>query len=517
MKVNKLCKRIILLLLIIIMVFQQIPAVEVAAANKVVQVGTMKLEFQGKDTVVLKQVVDKSNGTARTVTYDAIKKIVVAEGVKILPGDMFHRFPNVETISLPASLTSFESGNSYEEWQYMYYQSYNDAPLQKLKSITVSSKNKIYKSIDGVLYSKDGKNILHYPIAKTNKSYKVPESVDYVSISNKYIKELTIGTKVTYVGISRLPSLTKITVDSKNKKFTSVNGVLFSKDKKTLLLYPAQKGKNYTVPTGTIRIDDGAFFKSNITKIQLPTSLQEIGAKAFSETKLKSLTIPSQVKKIEYAFTDSSITHVYVDKGNKNFSSENGIVYNKNKTKMILWPEARAEKNLVFPNSLTELDLSMILKLEESNYLFIPDSLETITNTQKNQLSTLNISEQNNNFKIKDGVLYSKDLTEIKLYPNQNTITNIVIPDTVKELDYNMFILDNTTTSIKLPKGLVSIRSTEAYKYNSLGFNNLKEVLISEEMKTLLQLMVFCIPKTWQHYNGILKIIKIRNIQYQIL
>lgn len=79
MKVNKLCKRIILLLLIIIMVFQQIPAVEVAAANKVVQVGTMKLEFQGKDTVVLKQVVDKSNGTARTVTYDAIKKIVVAE------------------------------------------------------------------------------------------------------------------------------------------------------------------------------------------------------------------------------------------------------------------------------------------------------------------------------------------------------------------------------------------------------------------------------------------------------
>lgn len=351
----------------------------------------------------------------------------------------------------------------------MYYQSYNDAPLQKLKSITVSSKNKIYKSIDGVLYSKDGKNILHYPIAKTNKSYKVPESVDYVSISNKYIKELTIGTKVTYVGISRLPSLTKITVDSKNKKFTSVNGVLFSKDKKTLLLYPAQKGKNYTVPTGTIRIDDGAFFKSNITKIQLPTSLQEIGAKAFSETKLKSLTIPSQVKKIEYAFTDSSITHVYVDKGNKNFSSENGIVYNKNKTKMILWPEARAEKNLVFPNSLTELDLSMILKLEESNYLFIPDSLETITNTQKNQLSTLNISEQNNNFKIKDGVLYSKDLTEIKLYPNQNTITNIVIPDTVKELDYNMFILDNTTTSIKLPKGLVSIRSTEAYKYNSLG------------------------------------------------
>lgn len=123
----------------------------------------------------------------------------------------------------------------------------------------------------------------------------------------------------------------------------------------------------------------------------------------------------------------------------------------------------------------------MILKLEESNYLFIPDSLETITNTQKNQLSTLNISEQNNNFKIKDGVLYSKDLTEIKLYPNQNTITNIVIPDTVKELDYNMFILDNTTTSITLPKGLVSIRSTEAYKYNSLGFNNLKEVLISEE------------------------------------
>lgn len=246
MKVNKLCKRIIPLLLIIIMVFQQIPAVEVAAANKVVQVGTMKLEFQGKDTVVLKQVVDKSNGTARTVTYDAIKKIVVAEGVKILPGDMFHRFPNVETISLPASLTSFESGNSYEEWQYMYYQSYNDAPLQKLKSITVSSKNKIYKSIDGVLYSKDGKNILHYPIAKTNKSYKVPESVDYVSISNKYIKELTIGTKVTYVGISRLPSLTKITVDSKIRNLLRLMAFYFQKIRRPYYYIQHKKVKLYS-------------------------------------------------------------------------------------------------------------------------------------------------------------------------------------------------------------------------------------------------------------------------------
>lgn len=484
MKRKTIFTRIIPLLLVLIMLLQQIPAVAVAAASKNVQVGTMKLEFQGKDTVVLKQVLDKSNDTARTVTYDSIKKIVVAEGVKILPSGMFHRFPNVETISLPASLTSFESANDYEEWQYVYYQSYNDAPLQKLKSITVSSKNKVYKSIDGVLYSKDGKTISHYPVAKSNKTYKVPESVDYVSISNKNITELILGTKVNYVGISRLPSLTKISVNSKNKSLTSINGVLYSKDKKTLLLYPAQKGKNYTVPTGTIRIDNSAFSKSNITKIKLPTSLQEIGAKAFSETKLKSLIIPIQVKKIEGAFVDSLITHVYVDKGNKNFSSENGIVYNKNKSKLILWPEARIEEKLTFPDTLTALDLSMISKVAEAKKLYIPSSLENITNTHNNQLSEVVLSEQNKNFTLNQGILYSKDLTEIKLYPNQNEITEIIIPDTVKEMDYNMFLTDNTTTSITLPKDLVTIRSTEAYKYYSLGFKDLTEVLISEENET---------------------------------
>lgn len=481
MKSKTIFTRIIPLLLVLIMALQQIPAVGVAAASKIVQVGTMKLEFQGKDTVVLKQVVAKSNNTAITVSYDAIKKVVVAEGVKILPGDMFHRFPNVETISLPASLTSFESGYSYEEWNLVYYQSYNDAPLQKLKSITVSSKNKVYKSIDGVLYSKDGKNIVNYPVEKSTKTYKVPDTIEDLYISNKYIKELTLGANVKYVGRITLPSLTKISVNAKNKYYTSVNGVLFTKDKKTLSNYPDQKGKNYTVPNGTIKIEGNAFASSNITKLILPTSLQEIGVSAFSNTKLKSLILPLKVKKIDYAFRDSSITHVYVDKSNPNFSSEQGIVYNKNKTKMLFWPEARVEEKLTFPNTLTALDLSMISNISQAKILYIPNALESITRTVENQLSTVILSEENKNFLINNGILYSKDLTEIKLYPNQNEITEIVIPDTVKELDYNMFLTDNNTTSITLPKGLVTIRSSEAYRYDPLGFRDLAEVLISEE------------------------------------
>lgn len=92
----------------------------------------------------------------------------------------------------------------------------------------------------------------------------------------------------------------KITVDEDNPYFKSINGVLFTKDEKTLLCMPNGTSRStYTVPDTVTKIGKYAFFQNHIDSITLPSSLEEIGAYAFSESRIKSIKIPESVTEIK--------------------------------------------------------------------------------------------------------------------------------------------------------------------------------------------------------------------------
>ncbi len=89
---------------------------------------------------------------------------------------------------------------------------------------------------------------------------------------------------------------TGINIAEGNFKYSSMDGVLFSKDKKTLLKCPQGKSGAYTVPAGVTTIGPNAFNDCRkLTGIVLPEGLQEIGQNAFSHTNIASMTIPSSV------------------------------------------------------------------------------------------------------------------------------------------------------------------------------------------------------------------------------
>lgn len=76
--------------------------------------------------------------------------------------------------------------------------------------------------------------------------------------------------------------LEEINVDEQNTNFTSFDGVLFSKDMKTLIRYPGyKKGNSYTVPEGVEIIKEGAFDNSFIGNLTLPHTLKEIESQSF--------------------------------------------------------------------------------------------------------------------------------------------------------------------------------------------------------------------------------------------
>lgn len=111
------------------------------------------------------------------------------------------------------------------------------------------------------------------------------------------LKQVTIPKSVTNIGVNVFfycTALTHINVDAANPAYSSENGVLFNKDKTTLLRYPAAKpGTTYTVPKSVTCIGESAFGQC---------------------TALKELTLSENVSKIEsYAFEDfAAITKMTV-------------------------------------------------------------------------------------------------------------------------------------------------------------------------------------------------------------
>lgn len=103
-------------------------------------------------------------------------------------------------------------------------------------------------------------------------------------------------------GFEEFTGLKKFEVSEGNDELASENGVLFDKDKKTLLKYPAGKAdEEFTVPEGVETIAPHAFDGcKNLKKVELPESVKEIGKGAFEDCEnLEEVTLPEDIKVIE--------------------------------------------------------------------------------------------------------------------------------------------------------------------------------------------------------------------------
>ncbi len=118
-------------------------------------------------------------------------------------------------------------------------------------------------------------------------------------------------------------NLQNIYVDEDNPYYkSSDDGVLYSKDGKTLVMCPRGKKGSITVPEGVEIIGSNAFANCKVSSINLPDSLTEIEDRAFAYcTNISTITIPQNVKSIgEYAFSGDyynkqSITSIILPEG----------------------------------------------------------------------------------------------------------------------------------------------------------------------------------------------------------
>ena len=164
-------------------------------------------------------------------------------------------------------------------------------------------------------------NITKIVIPDEYEGVPVTKIADFAVVNLEYVTEISIGKNVKEIGVWALENNQKVTainIDDNNEHFCDVDGVLFTKDMKTLLFYPLAKGlqtvkddngndiqfSEYSVPDGVETIRTKAFYKCDkITKIIIPDTVKTIEEKAFFRcSSLKELTLS---KNVEYIAKDS--------------------------------------------------------------------------------------------------------------------------------------------------------------------------------------------------------------------
>ena len=203
----------------------------------------------------------------------------------------------ITSVKLPASLEAIFNTAFFES--------------EKLTSITIDSKNEHFKVIDNVIYElyADGTmDMILYPYAKNTKSFTVPDkvkSIKYEAIINNYVETINIPASVNDIELDTYafttPNLKNIYVNNSNSTYSSIDGVLFSKDKKIIYYYPAGRtATSYNIPSGTKIISKDTFFKSaNLKTVNIPNTVTTLDTEAFGYMPaLQEITIPSSVTEI---------------------------------------------------------------------------------------------------------------------------------------------------------------------------------------------------------------------------
>ena len=323
-----------------------------------------------------------------------INTVIIEDGVTSIGSNAFYYMQKITSVTIPDSVT--EIGNSAF------------AGCSSLASITLPDNitsigsrafaetgfyNDPANWEDDVLYC--GKYLLEAKPFVTSLSIKEGTLLVAASaLGSAQIEELSIPASLRSLGSNRLLAwrLSSLTVDSSNPAFFAKDGILYSRDTMRALRCLINASGNIVIPDGITGIDSGAFAScTQITSVTIPDSVATISDYAFSGcTNLTSITVPNSVTTI----------------GGSAFSSCSKL------------------SSVTIPDSVTKIGSSAFYNCTGLISISIGAGVTTLERNllgNCTSLSRITVSADNSALCAINNVLFSKDSTELLLFPQAKT------------------------------------------------------------------------------------------------
>lgn len=334
---------------------------------------------------------------------------------------------------------------------YNYQYKYNYKKILHKKCYSIIHNNMEFELKNDLtatfICSSNHGDVLEIPCTiKVGKNVYVVDSVDYFVVEFIAKKIILPHTIKLIKNIAYLDEI-KVLGDS---NYMSIDGVLYSKDKSELISYPRNK-------------------RDKILKI--PDEVVKI-SKLNSEY-IEKIIIGKNTSKLSFKYLPN-LTSFEVDKDNKFLSSIDGVLYNKDLTKIIRYPNNRKNTSFTFPDSVKYTDESIVcpnlinLHIGKS---FVHEYYDMFLHHFK-FLENISVSKSNMYLMSYNGVLYTKNMEHIVNYPTNKSEKEYNIPDSVNYIGVEAICNSN------LEKIVLS--ETIEFHPNSVSCCNLNSIVIKE-------------------------------------
>lgn len=393
---------------------------------------------------------------------------------------------------------------------------------KRLSVIDVSSDNEHFCIIDDALFDKNCTRLLKVPCNKTG-TYTIPHTVKVIDdgafsgcreLTEIFIPALTNSLNdlgnITDGMFNGCDNLVMINVEPDNPQYSSIDGVLFNKDKTELIKIPMGKTGTYAVPSSVKNIGFDAFHHcANITSVSIPNHIKVLNESAFRGcTRLNSVHIPNSVKRIgNSAFEGcTNLTDIYITDsvaiiGESAFMDCTGLasIHIPNSVKVIersafkgctsltdvhipdsVWIISEGAfqgctglKSVHIPNSVEKIDYDVFTGCTNLTKVHIPGSVEKIGNRAFEGCTNLSDVHLPNSLKEIDEYAF-RDCTKL---------TSIYIPKSVKVIGSSTFEGCTNLVYIEVEEG-----NPYYYSNNGVLFDKKKGEAISTK-------------KYWEFYN----------------
>lgn len=271
-----------------------------------------------------------------------------------------------ESVTLPSSLICVGWAHKMANGGVSYEQS-GFVGAEYLEKISVEAASEHLAAIDGVLYTADMKTLICYPGAarEDDTTLSMPEGVAGFSRNPfycaPYLTALKFPASFAIDGdlnnhLQSCAALAEISVAEDNRTFCSDNGVLYSKDKTTLIAYPREKPDR---------------------QFAIPASVSTLRYRALSNQKcLHKVTIGPSVTDMSACFTGCrELQTIEIAKGNNNFAIKGGVLYTKSLDTLLAYPAGKGAERFEIPGSVTTVGVDAF-RLCKISSLVVPASVK---------------------------------------------------------------------------------------------------------------------------------------------